>query len=105
MSDFRTAERDGNAGVIAELRANEGQVAGPLPDPPPMLLIHTIGAKSGNEHIVPMRCLEDGEMLYIFGSAHGHDKHPDWYWNLRAHPEIVIEKGPETIPVFRLTRR
>jgi deazaflavin-dependent oxidoreductase (nitroreductase family) len=90
---------DSNAAVIAEFRANNGEVAAPYDNPPPMLLIHTIGAKSGEEHVVPMRCLPDGESLYIFGSAHGSDRNPDWYYNLVAHPDITIEKGSETIPV------
>ncbi len=91
--------RDWNAAVIAEFRANRGEVAAPYDDPPPMLLVHTIGARSGKEHVVPMRCLPDGEALYVFASAHGSDRHPDWYHNLIAHPEITIEKGTETIPV------
>lgn len=88
-----------NAEVIAEFRANQGEVQAPYDNPPPMLLIHTIGAKSGREHIVPMRAMPDGEALYIFGSAHGSTRHPDWYYNLVAHPDIIIEKGTETIPV------
>jgi deazaflavin-dependent oxidoreductase (nitroreductase family) len=92
-------ERDWNAEVIAEFRANKGEVAAPYDDPPPMLLVHTIGAKSGKEHVVPMRCLPDGESLYVFASAHGSEKHPDWYYNVVAHPEITIEKGTESIPV------
>jgi hypothetical protein len=36
-----------------------------------MLLVHTIGARSGREHIVPMRCQVDGDILYTLGSAHG----------------------------------
>jgi hypothetical protein len=64
---------DTNAEVIAEFRANGGEVAAPYPDPPPMLLVHTIGARSGREHIVPMRCQVDGDILYTFGSAHGSD--------------------------------
>ena len=88
-----------NAAVIAEFRANRGEVAAPYDDPPPMLLLHTIGARSGREHLVPMRCLVDGETLYVFGSAHGSERHPDWYHNLIAHPDIIIEKGIETIPV------
>lgn len=64
-----------------------------------MILLHTIGAKSGREHIVPMRAMVDGESLYVFASAHGSDRHPDWYHNLLANPEIVIEKGAGTIPV------
>jgi deazaflavin-dependent oxidoreductase (nitroreductase family) len=88
-----------NAEVIAEFRANSGEVAAPYDNPPPMLLLHTIGARSGKEHIVPMRSLPDGDTLYVFGSAHGSERHPDWYYNVLAHPDFVIEKGTETIPV------
>jgi deazaflavin-dependent oxidoreductase (nitroreductase family) len=91
--------RDWNAEVIAEFRASGGAVAAPYDDPPPMLLIHTIGAKSGKEHVVPMRCLPDGEALYVFASAHGSERNPDWYHNIVAHPDITIEKGTETTPV------
>lgn len=92
-------EQDRNAEVIAEFCANGGEVAAPYPDPPPMLLLHTIGARSGREHVVPMRCLPDGDALYVFASAHGKARHPDWYHNLVAHPEIAVEKGSETITV------
>ncbi len=91
--------RDWNAEVIAEFRANQGEVQAPYDNPPPMLLMHTIGAKSGREHIVPLRAMPDGESLYIFASAHGSTRHPDWYYNLVAHPVIIIEKGTETISV------
>lgn len=88
-----------NADVIAEFRANGGEVAAPYENPPPMLLLHTIGARSGREHVVPMRALVDGETLYVFGSAHGSARHPDWYHNVITHPDFTIEKGTETIPV------
>jgi deazaflavin-dependent oxidoreductase (nitroreductase family) len=81
-----------NAAVIAHFRANGGQVPAPYDNPPPMVLLHTIGARSGREHIVPMRAMVDGESLYIFASAHGSPRHPDWYYNLRAHPEAVAVK-------------
>lgn len=96
---FRANERSWNAAVIAEFRANHGEVAAPYDDPPPMLLLHTIGARSGKEHIVPMRGLPDGESLYVFASAHGSDRQPDWYYNLVANPDITIEKGTETLAV------
>src|SRR5215211_7075240 len=56
--------RDWNAEIIAEFRANNGVVKAPYDNPPPMLLLHTIGAKSGKQHIVPMRTMPDGEVLY-----------------------------------------
>ncbi len=98
-AELRANEQRWNAEVIAEFRANNGDVAAPYPDPPPMLLLHTIGAKSGREHIVPMRGLPDGDAFYVFGSAHGSDRHPDWYYNLLAHPDIDIEQGTETMAV------
>lgn len=88
-----------NAAVIAEFRANGGEVAAPYPDPPPMLLLHTVGRRSGRDHVVPMRCLVDGNALYVFASAHGSDRHPDWYHNLVANPEIDVERGTATIPM------
>jgi deazaflavin-dependent oxidoreductase (nitroreductase family) len=95
MSDAR----DWNAEVVAEFRANSGVVAAPYADPPPMLLLHTIGARSGKEHIVPMRGIPEGESFYIFASAHGSDRNPDWYHNLKAHHEIEMEVGTEIVRV------
>jgi deazaflavin-dependent oxidoreductase (nitroreductase family) len=46
-----------------------------------------------------MRSLPDGDALYVFASAHGSDKHPDWYHNVVAHPDFTIEKGTAMIPV------
>jgi deazaflavin-dependent oxidoreductase (nitroreductase family) len=90
---------DTNAEVIAEFHANRGEVAAPYDDPPPMLLVHTTGARTGKEHVVPMRCLPDGNTFYIFASAHGSIRHPDWYHNIVKHPDILIEMGTDTIPV------
>ena len=90
---------DWNAEVIAEFRANKGEVDGPIENPPPMLLVHTIGARTGEERITPMRCRPEGEAWYIFGSAHGSDRHPGWYYNIVANPDIEIEVGTDTVPV------
>lgn len=95
MSD----EREANAAVIAEFRTNQGEVKAPYDDPPPMLLLHTIGAKSGKEHVVPMRGMPVGSSHYVFASAHGKATQPDWYYNLVAHPNITIERGTESLPV------
>jgi deazaflavin-dependent oxidoreductase (nitroreductase family) len=43
--------------------------------------------------------MEDGESLYVFASAHGSERNPDWYHNIVANPDITIEKGTETIAV------
>jgi deazaflavin-dependent oxidoreductase (nitroreductase family) len=91
--------QDTNAGVIAEFRANGGMVAAPYDNPPPMVLIHTIGRRSRREHVVPMRGLVETDAVYVFASAHGSDRNPDWYHNLVANPDIDIEVGTDVVPV------
>jgi deazaflavin-dependent oxidoreductase (nitroreductase family) len=94
-----TQEQEWNAPIIAEFRANGGEVAAPYDNPPPMLLLHTVGARSGREHIVPMRARIEGDAMYVFGSAHGSARHPDWYRNVMANPDFLVEKGTETFMV------
>lgn len=89
-------ERDWNAEVIAEFRANRGEVVAPYDDPPPMVLLHTIGARSGKDHVVPMQAMDDGDALYVFATAHGSDRNPDWFHNIVAHPDFAVEVGEGT---------
>jgi deazaflavin-dependent oxidoreductase (nitroreductase family) len=49
--------------------------------------------------------LAHGDRYLVFASKAGSDRNPDWYWNLRANPDVTIEVGEETIPVIGLTRR
>lgn len=77
----------------------QGQGRGPHDDPPPMVLLHTIGARSGKDHIVPTRAMADGDALYVFATAHGSGRNPDWFRNIIAHPEFTVERGTVAIPV------
>ncbi len=43
--------------------------------------------------------LKDGERYLVFASKGGADTNPDWYHNLKAHPDVQIEVGDETIDV------
>jgi deazaflavin-dependent oxidoreductase (nitroreductase family) len=89
-----TDMNDWNAQVIAEFRANGGKVA-QFGDAP-LVILHTIGAKSGAVRETPLVALVDGEDRFVFASKGGSPTHPDWYHNLKAHPEIDVEEGTET---------
>jgi deazaflavin-dependent oxidoreductase (nitroreductase family) len=85
-----------NAEIISLFRRNDGLVPSPYEDdPPPMIIMHTLGARSGSEHLVPLRAIPAGDDLLVFGSAHGKVTHPDWYYNMKANPEFEIEIGAE----------
>ena len=89
---------DYNAQNIAEFRKNHGKVGGSF-EGAPLLLLHTIGRHSGKPHINPVMYLKHGERFLVFASKGGADKQPDWYFNLKAHPNIRIEVGDDTINV------
>jgi deazaflavin-dependent oxidoreductase (nitroreductase family) len=90
---------DWNTSVIEEFRANEGKVGGQFEDAF-LILIHHIGAKSGTERVTPVGCFPqpDGRFA-IIASDGGAPTNPDWYYNLKAHPEINVEFGAETFAV------
>jgi deazaflavin-dependent oxidoreductase (nitroreductase family) len=89
---------DWNAKIIEEFRANEGRVGGTF-EGATMLLLHTVGRKSGRERVNPLVYLPDGDRSVIFASKGGAPTNPDWYENLMANPDVEIEVGTETIPV------
>jgi deazaflavin-dependent oxidoreductase (nitroreductase family) len=89
---------DLNETIIAEFRAHHGQVGGNFAGAP-LLLLHTVGARSGQPRINPMMYLADGDAYLVFASKAGSDSNPDWYWNLRAQSDVTIEVGEETIAV------
>jgi deazaflavin-dependent oxidoreductase (nitroreductase family) len=64
-----------------------------------LLLLHHTGAKSGTERVNPLVYQQVGDSLAIFGSAAGGPRHPDWYYNLVAHPDTTVEVGTGTINV------
>jgi deazaflavin-dependent oxidoreductase (nitroreductase family) len=94
-----TPPADFNAQVIEEFRANEGRVGGMF-DGMPLLLLHHTGARSGTERVNPLVYQGDGGRYVIFASKAGAPTNPDWYHNLKAHPDASIEVGTDTIDVL-----
>ncbi len=89
---------DFNGKIIEEFRANAGKVGGWF-EGQTILLLHHTGAKSGTERVNPLIYQQVDDSLAIFGSAAGGPRHPDWYYNLVAHPDTTVEVGTGTINV------
>ena len=90
-----------NAKVIEEFRANGGEVRS-LPATTRLLLLTTTGARSGQKRTSPLGYLVAEERYYINGAVRGAPKHPAWYYNLVAHPDVTIEIGSDA---FEATAR
>jgi len=91
MADFN----DFNRRIIEEFRANGGKVGGNF-EGSPMLILHSTGAKTGEERVHPLVHGMHGDDVVIFASKAGAPTHPAWYLNLVANPDATIEIGTET---------
>ena len=90
---------DWNQRIIDEFRANEGRVGGGF-EGAPMVLLHHVGRKSGQEYVSPLVYLPDGDdSIYIFASKGGAPANPEWYRNLVAAGGATVEVGTSTYPV------
>ena len=87
-----------NAQVIAEFRANAGEVGGGLAGAP-VLLLHSTGAKSGEARLHPLMYQAVGDDFAIFASYAGAPRSPAWFHNLVAHPQTTVEVGSEVVAV------
>ena len=90
-----TEANDWNSKIIEEFRANGGKVGGQF-EGAPLLLLHTVGAKSGQERVNPMMYRTVGDAYAVFASKAGAPTNPDWYHNLVANPLVKVEIGNET---------
>jgi deazaflavin-dependent oxidoreductase (nitroreductase family) len=82
-----------NRKVIEEFRANGGKVA-QFGDAP-LVILNTIGAKSGEVREIPLVALVDDDGMFVFASKAGATTNPDWFHNLVAQPDIDVEHGTE----------
>jgi deazaflavin-dependent oxidoreductase (nitroreductase family) len=83
-----------NQALVEEYRANGGQLSGRMAKSR-LILLTTIGAISGQSHTAPLGYGVDGERLIVIASNNAASSHPDWYYNLLAHPEVTVEMGGE----------
>lgn len=99
MTESRAPEvKDFNGEIIAEFRANGGQVGGPFQGSNILLLHHT-GARSGIQRVSPLAYQRVEASFAVFASKGGASDHPAWYHNLLAHPDTSVEVGTETVKV------
>ena len=92
------AASDWNSKIIEEFRANQGKVGGPFAGAP-LLLLHTVGAKTGQPRVNPVMYQPAGGSYAIFATKGGAPTHPAWYHNLLAHPRVSAEIGSQTVPL------
>jgi deazaflavin-dependent oxidoreductase (nitroreductase family) len=60
----------------------------------PVVVLTTLGAKSGKIRKTPLMRVENSGEYAVVASLGGAPKHPVWYYNIKAHPEVELQDGP-----------
>ena len=76
-----------------------GRIGHKIPGVPPCLLLHTVGAKTGQPRTTSLTYARDGDSYLIVASNGGDDRYPGWYHNLLKRPHCEINVGPKRFAV------
>lgn len=90
MAEMPTDMVAHNRKVIEDFRANGA------PEGRALLLLTTTGARTGQRRTTPLMYVRTGERLLVIAANAGSVRHPDWYHNLVADPEVTVEVGAES---------
>ncbi|MBO0680891.1 nitroreductase family deazaflavin-dependent oxidoreductase [Mycolicibacterium sp. S2-37] len=83
-------------GNTALYRLSGGRLGGSV-GKAPVALLTTIGRKTGEPRVSPLIYLRDGERVVFVASRGGSDKHPMWYLNLTANPQVGVQIKGENL--------
>jgi F420H(2)-dependent quinone reductase len=82
--------RERNRALVEEFRA-----AGRRLGDRPLLLLTTVGRRTGARHTTPVMYVRVGDRLLVIASNAGAPRHPHWYLNLVADPSVTVEVDGE----------
>jgi len=80
------------------LRVSGGRVGGKVAGMP-VLVLTTTGRKTGKARATPLTAVEHEGHTYVIASKGGDDRHPAWYLNLVATPEVSVQRAGRTEPM------
>ncbi len=84
----------GVAGHVKLYRSTKGRRGGQIQGMQ-VLLITTVGRKSGEARTVPLVCIEHEGKRVIAASVGGAPNHPAWFLNMEANPAVTVELGED----------
>jgi len=94
----RLALKLGSGAHAGLYRATGGKLFGRM-GKSPILLLNTVGRKSGKKRTSPLLYVVDGDDFVVIASKGGASTHPAWYLNLMANPDATVEVGDREVRV------
>ena len=96
MSEYIPSPRDWVAEQVELYEGSGGTDGLTLRDTGlPVIIVTNLGRKTGAIRKTPLMTAVDGNNYILVGSQGGAPKHPFWYHNLKAEPDVEIRDGTE----------
>lgn len=96
MDVLRRAQQVFTGAHVWVFRRTGGRIGGRL-GPVENVLLTTTGRTSGRRRTTPLTATTDGERVILVASNGGAPRHPDWYLNLVADPEVEVQRGSKVL--------
>ncbi|MEU6217889.1 nitroreductase/quinone reductase family protein [Streptomyces sp. NPDC047022] len=87
---------DVNRRIIGQFREQGGRVGGHF-EGARLLLLHTVGRRSGRARVNPLVYAVDGASFLVCGSSRGAEIDPAWVANVAAMREVTVEVGDRVL--------
>lgn len=97
-TDYGPSPRSRVAEQVAAYEASDGREAATMQGLP-IVVVTMRGARSGKVRKVPLMRVEHEGRYVLVASQGGSPRHPQWYFNVRAHPEVVLQDGARRTPM------
>lgn len=81
---------------VARYEASDGREGGVMSGAP-IVVLHTIGRRSGAIRKSPLIKVTDGDRYVVIASKGGAPVHPAWYLNLVAEPRVRVQDGDRVV--------
>jgi deazaflavin-dependent oxidoreductase (nitroreductase family) len=90
--EYAPGSWDFAAEQVERYEASGGRDGGDL-EGVPVVILTTVGRRTGKLRKAPLMRVSDGERYAVIGSKGGMPTHPEWYLNLLAEPEVTLQDG------------
>jgi deazaflavin-dependent oxidoreductase (nitroreductase family) len=94
ISTYEPSPWDWVAAQVADYEASGGRVAGAFAGKP-VVILTTLGRRSGKERKSPLMRYTDGERYAVVAGNVGAPTHPEWYLNVLANPAVMLQDGDD----------